>query len=94
MAGTRNLEMGVYKNFLAPLPSANSLKSNTDGITHHLSPNSYVMTTYNDTFIHPLSMVAGHEASSYVILIMSILHCSDDVVCREVNFCVLLQDNL
>ena len=50
------------------------------------------MTTNDDAFMHPLSMVDGHEASSnkiHVILVMSICmftHRSDDVVCKEVNF--------
>ena len=56
-------------------------------MTHHLSPNSYVMTTNDDTFMHPVSMVAGHD-------ICDTNHDSDDVVRREVNFCGLLQDDL
>ena len=34
-------------------------------------------------------MVAGHEASPYVIVYTCFTHCSDDVVRREVNFCGL-----
>ena len=55
----------VYQRIKIETQSFSSLKISTDGrfTTHHLSQNSYVMTTNDKIFMHLFSMVDGHEVS-------------------------------